>query len=144
MAITPAGFITCLIGDDDEIAEMIGAPLVKSYLLQVRGDVLRGHGFAHPMGEDWKGIHDLNPGALTRDRLVDFLAKVDPKAILAVLPHGTPKRIAEIVKGYVDAGLRVPRILDYGGMAGLTFGARSAAKVRAAEDELVRLAGASV
>jgi phthiodiolone/phenolphthiodiolone dimycocerosates ketoreductase len=141
MAITPAGFVTSLIGDDDEIAEMIEAPLVKSYLLQVRGDVLRESGFAHPMGDAWQGIHDLDPGALTRERLVEFLSTVDPKSLLAVLPHGTPHRIAEIVKGYVDAGLRVPRILDYGGMAGLKFGAHSAEKVRAAEDELIRLVG---
>jgi phthiodiolone/phenolphthiodiolone dimycocerosates ketoreductase len=36
----------------------------------------------------------------------------------------------------------VPKILDYGGMAGLRFGARSAQKVRDAEDELLRLTGA--
>jgi phthiodiolone/phenolphthiodiolone dimycocerosates ketoreductase len=58
-----------------------------------------------------------------------------------VLPHGTPRRVAEQVKGYVEAGLQVPRILDYGGMGGLRFGARSAEKVRATEDELIRLMG---
>ena len=48
--------------------------------------------------------------------------------------------VARIVKGYCDAGLRVPKILDYGGMAGLRYGALSAQKVREAEDELLRLA----
>lgn len=141
MAITTAAFITCLIGDDDEIAEMVQTPLVKAFLLQVRGDTMRERGFAHPLGDQWKGIHDLDPSALTRDKVVDFLAKVEPESILAVLPHGPPRRIAEIVKGYMEAGLQVPRILDYGGMAGLKFGARSAQKVREAEDELLRLAG---
>jgi len=140
-SITILGFMTCLIGDDDEIAEMIQAPLVKAFLLQVRGDYMRERGFAHPLGEDWKGIHDINPGALRRDAIVDFLAKVDPKSILAVLPHGSPRRVAQIIKGYMDAGMRVPKVLDYGGMAGLKFGVRSAQKVRETEDELIRIVG---
>ncbi|MGA7054293.1 MAG: LLM class flavin-dependent oxidoreductase, partial [Mycobacterium sp.] len=49
--------------------------------------------------------------------------------------------VANIIKNFVDAGLRVPKILDYGAMAGLKFAASSAANVRTAEDELVRLCG---
>jgi phthiodiolone/phenolphthiodiolone dimycocerosates ketoreductase len=61
--------------------------------------------------------------------------------ILAVVPHGTPKEVAKIIQNFVDAGLRVPKILDYGAMAGLKHTASSAANVRAAEDELIRLCG---
>ena len=143
MAITAAGFVICLIGDDDELAQIVEAPLVKAYLLQVRGDFLRAAGFPHPMGDDWRGILDVDPRALTRERLLDFLGRVDPQAVLAVLPHGTPARVAQLVKGYVDAGLQVPRILDYSGMAGLSYAARSPHKVRAVEDELIRLTGGS-
>lgn len=141
MAIETAGFMTCLIGDEGEVEEMIRAPLVKAFLLQVRADTLRERGFAHPMGEDWKGIHDINPETLTRARILEFLEKVDTKALLAVVPHGTPQQVAAVIKTYVDAGMSVPRVLDYGGMAGLAFGARSVAKVRATEDELLRLTG---
>ena len=42
-------------------------------------------------------------------------------------------------KGFVDAGMRVFKVMDYGGMAGLKFGATSAAKVRETEDEILRL-----
>ena len=35
--------------------------------------------------------------------------------------------------------MRVPKMLDYGGMAGLKYAAASADKVREAEDELLRL-----
>jgi phthiodiolone/phenolphthiodiolone dimycocerosates ketoreductase len=139
MAITPACFVLCLIGDDAELAEMVQAPLVKSFVLQVRGDLLRRCGFAHPLGDGWKGMHDIDPAVLTRERIVDLLDKVEPESILAVLPHGTPEKIARIVQQYVDAGARVPKILDYGGMAGLEFGARSAQKVRAAEDALIAM-----
>ena len=59
--------------------------------------------------------------------------------ILAVVPHGTPGQVAHTIKGFVDAGLRVPKILDYGGMAGLDYAAASAENVRDAEDELMRL-----
>jgi phthiodiolone/phenolphthiodiolone dimycocerosates ketoreductase len=139
MAIVPAFIMTCLIGDDAELAEILDAPLVKAYVLQIPAAIMRAHGFEHPLGESWRGFQDINPFALTRERIVSMLAKVDVKSILAIVPHGTPQQIARIVKGYVEAGLRVPKILDYGGMAGLKYAARSAQKVREAEDELMRL-----
>jgi phthiodiolone/phenolphthiodiolone dimycocerosates ketoreductase len=105
----------------------------------VSAEVLRRFGFEHPMGDDWGGFHDIDPITLTRERIVDFLDRVDPEAILAVVPHGTPQQVAKIIKSYVDAGLRVPKILDYGAMAGLEFSATSAANVRKTEDELLTL-----
>ncbi len=141
MAIVPAFIMTCLIGDDDELAEILQAPLVKAWILQISAPALKAHGYDHPMGENWGGYQDIDPGVLTRERILDMLDKVDPESILAVIPHGTPKQVAKQVKGFVDAGLRVPKILDYGGMAGLKYGALSAAKVRETEDELLRLCG---
>ena len=70
------------------------------------------------------------------------MEKTRPEMLLAAVPHGTPKQVARIIKDYVDAGLRVPKILDYGGMAGLSFAAASARKVREAEDETLKLTGA--
>jgi phthiodiolone/phenolphthiodiolone dimycocerosates ketoreductase len=142
LAITPCFVQVCLIADDDAALErIVRAPLVASFLLQVSAQVLRGFGFDHPMGEDWGGFHDINPATLTRERILEFLGKVDPEAILAVVPHGTPKQVARIIKSYVDAGLRVPKILDYSTMAGLEFSAASAANVRRTEDELLTLCG---
>lgn len=140
MAIVPAYIIMCLIGDDDELEEMLQAPLVKSLLLQISAEELKTKlGHKHPMGEKWRGFQDIDPGTLTRERILEFLDKVDPKAVLDMVPHGTPKQVARTLKGYVDAGLRVPKILDYGGMGGLKFGARSPDKVRETEDELMKL-----
>jgi phthiodiolone/phenolphthiodiolone dimycocerosates ketoreductase len=68
-----------------------------------------------------------------------MLEKVDVQSIRDLVPHGTPREVARIVKGFCDAGLRVPKILDYGGMAGLQYAAESPQKVRATEDELMRL-----
>ncbi|MCV7217004.1 LLM class flavin-dependent oxidoreductase [Mycobacterium crocinum] len=142
LAITPCFVQVCLIGEDDAALErIVRAPLVASFLLQVSADVLRGFGFDHPMGEDWGGFHDINPATLTRERILEFLARVDPEAILAVVPHGTPKQVAQTIKSYVDAGLRVPKILDYATMAGLEFSAASAANVRRTEDELLTSCG---
>jgi phthiodiolone/phenolphthiodiolone dimycocerosates ketoreductase len=142
-AITPCFIQVCVMGRDEaELAEVLQAPLVKSFLLQVSADVLRTRGFEHPMGADWGGFHDIDPGVLTRERLVDFLAAVEPEMILAMVPHGTPKEVAHVVKDYVDAGLRVPKILDYGAMAGVQYAAASARNVTDAEDELLSLCGA--
>jgi phthiodiolone/phenolphthiodiolone dimycocerosates ketoreductase len=139
MAIVPAFIQTCLIGDDDELVNILQAPLVKALVLQIPAKLMKQHGFEHPLGENWRGIQDINPGTLTRERIVTMLDEVEPESILAVVPHGTPTKIAQIVKSFVDAGLRVPKILDYGGMAGLKYSASSAEKVREAEDELMRL-----
>ena len=142
MAITPCFIQVCVMGrDDTALAEIMNAPLVKSFLLQVSAELLGSYGFDHPMGHDWRGFHDIDPSALTRERIVDFLDRVEPEMILAVVPHGTPKQVARMVKEYVEAGLRVPKILDYGAMAGLDYAAASAENVRAAEDELIALCG---
>ena len=142
MAITPCFIQVCLMGRDDaELARILDAPLVKSFLLQVSAKLLRSYGFDHPMGTDWRGFHDIDPAVLTRERIVEFLGRVEPEMILSVVPHGTPRQVARIISDYVDAGLRVPKILDYGAMAGLDFAAASAEYVRAAEDELMALHG---
>jgi phthiodiolone/phenolphthiodiolone dimycocerosates ketoreductase len=142
LAITPCFIQVCLIGkDDDALAEILRAPLVKAFLLQVSAETLRGFGFEHPMGESWRGFQDIDPAVLTRERILAFLDGVQPEMILAVVPHGTPTAVAKIIKTYVDAGLRVPKILDYGAMAGLSYAESSAANVRAAEDELLQLCG---
>lgn len=141
LAIVPAFIMTCLIGDDRELAEILEAPLIKAWVLQISAADLKEYGFDHPMGENWRGYQDIDPGVLTRERIIDLLGKVDPESILAVIPHGTPGQVARQIKGFVEAGLRVPKILDYGGMAGLKYGAISAAKVRETEDELMRLCG---
>ncbi|HEX2212407.1 MAG TPA: LLM class flavin-dependent oxidoreductase, partial [Mycobacterium sp.] len=141
-AITPCFIQVCLVGRDDAaLAEILDAPLVKSFLLQVSAEVLRTAGFEHPMGEDWRGYQDIDPAVLTRGRIVDFLGRVEPEMILAMVPHGTPKQVARVVKEYVDAGLRVPKIMDYGAMAGLKYAAQSAQNVREVEDELMSLCG---
>lgn len=76
---------------------------------------------------------------LTRERIVDFLDRVQPEMVLAMVPHGTPKQLARVIKEYVDAGLRVPKIMDYGAVAGLRYTAQSAQNVREVEDELMNL-----
>ena len=142
MAITPCFIQVCFIGKDEAaLADILAAPLVKAFLLQVSAETLRGFGFEHPMGNGWRGFQDIDPAVLTRERIVDFLARVRPEMLLAVVPHGTPKEVAKIVKTFVDAGLRVPKILDYGAMAGLGYAGASAANVLAAEDELLQLCG---
>jgi phthiodiolone/phenolphthiodiolone dimycocerosates ketoreductase len=142
MAITPCFIQVCLIGKDDAaLAEILKAPLVKAFLLQVSAETLHRFGYEHPLGDDWGGFHDIDPATMTRERIVDFLNRVHPEAILSVIPHGTPAEVARVIKDYVDAGLRVPKIMDYGAMAGLQYSAASADNVRDTEDELMRLCG---
>ncbi len=138
-AIVPIYMSPAFIGDDDELDELLSAPLVKSYVLQIEAKDLRSVGFEHPMGPDWKGIHDLDPAKLTRDVVLDMLAKTTPEMLKAWVPHGPPEKVAAHYKQYADAGAKVIKILDYGGMAGLKFGARSAQRTREAEDALLAM-----
>jgi phthiodiolone/phenolphthiodiolone dimycocerosates ketoreductase len=140
-AILTAATLSFLIGDEDELAEMVRTPLVKSWVLQVPAGAMHARGYEHPLGPGWRGFHDINPGTLTRERLVEALGHVDPQALLKILRHGTPRQVAEIVKGYCDAGLRVPSILDYSRMAGLEYAATSPAKLAQTEEEIARAVG---
>lgn len=142
MAIVPAVTQICLIGDDDEIAEMLQAPLVKAIILLITAADLRKFGYEHPMGPHWRGVQDFDPVQLSRDKIVRFCDQVDTQAIRDIFPCGSPKYVAQQVKGFCDAGMRVFKLMEYGGMAGLRFSARSAAKVRETEDEVLRLVGA--
>jgi phthiodiolone/phenolphthiodiolone dimycocerosates ketoreductase len=139
MAIVPAKMIICLLGERDEIREMLRQPLVKALALQLTGESFERRGYRHPLGPDWRGIQDIEPGKLTRERLLPFLEKVEPDAILSAVPHGTPREVAREIQALHEAGLRVATILDYGGMAGRRFAEQSAARVREAEDEALRL-----
>jgi phthiodiolone/phenolphthiodiolone dimycocerosates ketoreductase len=142
MAVVPANIQTCLIAyDDAELAEILNAPLIKAWVMQPSAQALREFGFEHPLGESWRGYQDINPAVLPRERILDMLKKTNVEAIRKIIPCGTPQEVARRLKGFVDAGMRVVKILDYGGMAGLKFAARSAQKVREAEDELMRLVG---
>jgi phthiodiolone/phenolphthiodiolone dimycocerosates ketoreductase len=142
MAIVPTNIQTCLIAyDDAELAEILSAPLIKAWVMQPSAQALREFGFEHPLGDSWRGYQDINPAVLPRERILDMLKKTNVEAIRKIIPCGTPKEVARRLKGFADAGMRVVKILDYGGMAGLKFAARSAQKVREAEDELMRLVG---
>ncbi len=135
----PALTQICLIGDEGEIQEMVQAPLVKSILLMLKASEVGQFGYDHPMGPNWQGIHDIDPGVLTRERILKFCEDVDTQAILDIFPCGTPRQVAQKLKGFVDAGMRVYKVMGYGGMAGLKFGAKSEILVRETEDELARL-----
>lgn len=139
MAILPGKMIVCLLGEREEIREMLRQPLVKALALQLTAESFQARGYRHPMGDGWRGIQDIEPDKLTRGRLISLLEDVDVEAILSVVPHGTPKEVAREIAALHGAGLRVAAILDYSGMAGQSFGAESADKVRETEDEALRL-----
>jgi phthiodiolone/phenolphthiodiolone dimycocerosates ketoreductase len=140
-AIVPAKMVVCLIGETDELRAALDQPLVKSLVLQLTAEALRAQGYEHPMGPDWQGVQGIDPSVLTRERLLRLFAEVDPAAILSVVPHGTPQQVAQQVAAFGEAGARVVSILDYSGMAGQAFAARSAQNVRETEDALLRLTG---
>jgi phthiodiolone/phenolphthiodiolone dimycocerosates ketoreductase len=138
-AITPCMIMPAFIGDEAELAEIMEAPLVKAYVMQIPASAMRERGFEHPLGEDWKGIQDINPGTMGRQRLVNMIANVRPEMILSCVTHGTPKEIAKVLKAFVEAGLRVPNVINNAAMAGLKYQARSAELVRQTEAELAIL-----
>ncbi|MBX7434696.1 LLM class flavin-dependent oxidoreductase [Mycobacterium sp. Y57] len=142
-AITPAKMVVCLIGEPDELSAILQRPLLKSLVLQLTADALRSAGHRHPMGEHWRGIQDIDPRVLTRDRLLRLFEEVDPAAILSVVPHGTPRQVAEQIAAFGEAGARIVSVLDYSGMAGQAYAAASARKVREVEDALLQLAGST-
>jgi phthiodiolone/phenolphthiodiolone dimycocerosates ketoreductase len=118
--------------------------MVKAFMLMVTSATMAERGFVHPLGDNWRGYQDINPAVLPRERIIDMLAKTTPEMLRSVIPCGSPHYVAKFLKGFVDAGLRVIKIMDYGGMAGLKYAAKSAQKVRDTEDALMRLCGQEV
>jgi phthiodiolone/phenolphthiodiolone dimycocerosates ketoreductase len=140
MAITPAFFWSCVIGDDAELEEIFRTPLIRAYfVLQTSAESMRRLGYEHPMSDHWRGFQDNDPSVLTRERLTGMLKKVSPDMVRRLVPHGSPRDIARILKPYIEAGVCAYRIHDMSSLAGLKFAAQTAKKIRAAEDELMRL-----
>lgn len=138
-AVMPGLGQICLIGDEDEISEMLASPLIRTLVLTVSAENLRMFGHDHPMGPDWRGVQDFDPVRLSRENILRFLEALDPQIIRDIIPVGSVKTVAGKFKGLIDAGARLVMVLDYGALAGLKFAARSAEKVRAVEDEILRL-----
>ena len=139
----PALTQICLIGDEGEIDEVLATPMVKSIILMLNAADVAQFGYEHPMGPNWHGIMDFDPHILTREKMIEFCAALDTRMIRDIFPVGTPKQVAAKIKGFADAGMRVYKLLDYGAMGGMRFGANSAAKVRETEDEIQKLCGAA-
>ncbi len=136
---TPAFNQICLVGDEPEIAEMLEQPMVKSIILMITAKDLEQFGYKHPMGDGWRGIMDFDPVRLSREAIIRFCNELDTQAIRDIFPVGDVATVARKFKGFAEAGMRVFKVMDYGGMAGARFAARSAAKVRAIEDEVTRI-----
>ncbi len=108
-------------GDDAELAEILEAPLVKAFLLQVSARMLAQVSvIEHPMGDDWRGYQDIDPATLTRERIVDFLDRVDTRSD----PRGRAARHPETGRRRSSRGtsMRVcgcPRSWTTAAMAGL-------------------------
>ena len=86
MAIVPAVTQICLIGDDDEVAAMLDAPLVKAIILLLTAEELRKFGYEHPMGPHWRGVQDFDPVRLSREKIVAFCDQVDTRGDPGRLP----------------------------------------------------------
>jgi phthiodiolone/phenolphthiodiolone dimycocerosates ketoreductase len=139
MAIEAGNNMLCLIGDEGEIDEMLTKPMVKAIAIMLTAEEMRRFGYEHPLGSEWRGYQDINPAVLNRARVLKFVEEFDSNALRAIIPMGTPKQVAQKLSGFVDAGMGVVKIMDYGGMAGFKYGALSAQKVRETEDELMKL-----
>jgi len=124
-----------------KLAKILEAPLIKAYVLQIPARIMRQHGFEHPLGDEWRGIQDINPEVLPASGFLRCWRRSTSRQFSRLYRTARPQQIARTLKGYMEAGLRVCKILDYGGMAGLKYAARSAQKVREAEDEIARLVG---
>ncbi|MET1756837.1 LLM class flavin-dependent oxidoreductase [Novosphingobium sp. RD2P27] len=136
---TPALTQIALIGEEDEIAEMLKQPMVKSIIAMLNAKDVAQFGYKHPMGPEWHGIMDFDPHILTRERMIQFCEDLDTQMIRDIFPVGTPKQVAAKIKGFADAGMRVYKLMEYGAMGGIRFSDNSAAKVRETEDEIQQL-----
>ena len=144
MAITPCFIQVCLIGeDDDALAEILRGAAGQGV---PAAGVRRGAAPLRLRTSDGRRAGAASrtsiPATLTRERIVDFLDRVEPEAILAVVPArhaATGRAHRSRLTSTPACGCR--RSWITAAMAGLKFARASAANVREAEDELLRLCG---
>lgn len=82
--------------------------MVKSIVLMQTAEDLRQFGHQHPMGPEWRGIHDLNPAVLTRERMIQFCKELDTRCHPRRISGWHAQQVAAKIKGFIDAGVTVP------------------------------------
>ena len=143
MAIVPAKMVVCLLGGPDELREMLERPLVRSYVLQLTAESLRPGASTTrwaARGAASRTSTHVRCRGTARRTVRPGRSRRHPR--LGAARHAEPRWPATS-RSSTKPGSGSPSILDYSGMAGQAFAARSADKVRETEDEILRLVGAT-
>ena len=138
LAIVPAKMVVCLLGEPDELREIARAAAGALARAAADGGEPPRPGLRPPDGRRaGAGSRTSSPASCPASACSRLFDEVDADAILSVGPaRHARRRSPGTIAALHEAGLRVASILDYSGMAGQEFAARSAAKVRETEDAI--------
>lgn len=107
MSIVPALWMFVITGrTNDDVDEALSSDFVKSFGLNVSGEIWARHGAEHPLGADFTGAQDLIPQTWDEQTVLSYTAKVPVPLMKEVLLTGTPKDVIAQAAEWRDHGVR--------------------------------------
>lgn len=115
LSITPGLVRTVITGRNrDEVDEVLDSVVVKSVALSAPAEAWARHGVTHPLGVDFRGVHDVMPQTMDESTVLSWTADVPASLLRESSFCGTPDDVVDQVAEWRDFGLRYPLLVNAG------------------------------
>jgi phthiodiolone/phenolphthiodiolone dimycocerosates ketoreductase len=98
----------------DAVAEILAAPVVRSYALCAPDHYWQRHGAQHPLGAGFRGVQDLLPHTMDEPAALALVRQVPDPLIRDFVLAGTPAEILDQLARWRDHGMAYPVLLNMG------------------------------
>lgn len=100
-----------------EARSLLGTKAVRYFSLLVSDDIWQRHGLTHPLGAGFRGMIDLVPPRLDRDRLEEAIERVPVELLAEEAVWGSPGQVVAKLRALGEAGLRHVVLVPLSAMA---------------------------
>jgi phthiodiolone/phenolphthiodiolone dimycocerosates ketoreductase len=112
-SITPAAVRAVVTGRNrDDVDEALDSVMMKASALAAPAATWARHGVAHPLGDDFSGVHDLMPQLIDKQSALSYTAQVPASLMKELTFHGTPDEVLDQVAEWRDHGLRYLNVIN--------------------------------
>ncbi|SHN28387.1 LLM class flavin-dependent oxidoreductase [Streptomyces yunnanensis] len=116
--IVAAGGVPIVVAETDAAAHaLLRAKPLRFLALHAGAQSWRAHGFAHPFGEDYRGLVELLPHRLTRAEVDRAMAAVPDELVAEQVVVGSRETVLKRIGELLDAGMRHPMLIPASAMA---------------------------
>ncbi len=117
ITITGANWFFAVTGRSRaEVDEALESDAMKTFALNVPGEMWKRHGGRHPLGDDFGGANELIPQVLDERTVLSYTSNVPPSLVKEALLHGTPDEVIDRVAEWRNHGLSYPVLCNISSM----------------------------